>query len=125
MGERDAATKWLEEQVKEVEVSEGQGFSLAADDERTLCATVTCVRRPSPPHRRWRVDKDFNGFTPCTIPRARMWTSSRSPGSADTPWALPGVVTGPSHPSRRVSEEMLDDWDEGDELPDEDGGVVV
>lgn len=68
IGDRDAATEWLREQVQEVEIWEGEGFSLAADSERTLCATVTAGSRPSPPNRRWRVDKDFIGFTPLHDP---------------------------------------------------------
>ena len=39
--EKDAATEWLREQVKELAIAEGQGFSLVADNERTLCATLT------------------------------------------------------------------------------------
>jgi hypothetical protein len=66
--ERDAATEWLQGQVKELEISEGQGFSLAADDERTLCATLTSRERPTPSNRSWRVDKDFIGFTPLCDP---------------------------------------------------------
>jgi len=49
-------------------VSEGTGFSLAADGERTLCATVTSRRRPVPQKRTWRVDDDFIGFTPLCDP---------------------------------------------------------
>jgi hypothetical protein len=67
-GERDAATKWLEEQVEDITITEGQGFSLAADGERTLCATLTSRERPEPPNHRWRVDKDFIGFTPLSDP---------------------------------------------------------
>ena len=66
--ERDAATEWLREQVREVETSEGEGFSLAADSERTLCATVTCFGELSPRSRSWRADKDFIGFTPLHEP---------------------------------------------------------
>jgi hypothetical protein len=66
--ERDAATQWLREQVKELAISEGQGFSLAADGERTLCATLTSYERPKPSNRSWRVDKDFIGFTPLSDP---------------------------------------------------------
>ncbi|GAB7336817.1 hypothetical protein MBLNU13_g11325t2 [Cladosporium sp. NU13] len=66
--ERDAATEWLREQVKELAVAEGQGFSLAADSERTLCATLTSYERPIPSNRSWRVDKDFIGFTPLSDP---------------------------------------------------------
>lgn len=49
-------------------MSEGQGYSLAASSERTLCATVTCLGQPSPPNRRWRADKDFVGCTPLHDP---------------------------------------------------------
>ena len=66
--ERDAATEWLQEQVKELAIPEGQGFSLAADGERTLCATLTSRERPTPSNRSWRVDKDFIGFTPLSDP---------------------------------------------------------
>jgi len=66
--ERDAATEWLREQVKELAILEGQGFSLAADGERTLCATLTSRERPTPSNRSWRVDKDFIGFTPLSNP---------------------------------------------------------
>jgi hypothetical protein len=66
--ERDAATEWLREQVEELAISDGQGFSLAADGERTLCATLTSRERPRPSNRSWRVDKDFIGFTPLSDP---------------------------------------------------------
>jgi hypothetical protein len=66
--EREAATEWLQEQVKELAISEGQGFSLAADGERTLCATLTSREQPTPSNRSWRVDKDFIGFTPLCDP---------------------------------------------------------
>jgi hypothetical protein len=66
--ERDAATEWLLSQTKELAISEGQGFGLAADGERTLCATLTSRERPIPSNRRWRVDKDFIGFTPLSDP---------------------------------------------------------
>jgi hypothetical protein len=66
--ERDVAQEWLQEQVKELEISEGQGFSLAADGERTLCATLTSYERPTPSHGTWRVDNDFTGFTPLSDP---------------------------------------------------------
>jgi hypothetical protein len=66
--ERDAATEWLQGQVEELEISEGQGFSLAADGERTLCATLTSRDRPTISNRGWRVDKDFIGFTPLCDP---------------------------------------------------------
>jgi hypothetical protein len=68
ISERDAATEWLQEQVKDLAISEGQGFSLAADSERTLCATLTSYERPTPTHRSWRVDNDFIGFTPLYDP---------------------------------------------------------
>ena len=61
--EKDEATKWLQEQTKELRLSSGQGFSLAADSDRTLCATLTSFKRPTPANRRWHVDKDFIGFT--------------------------------------------------------------
>jgi hypothetical protein len=67
-GERDAATEWLQEQVKELAILEGQGFSLAADGERTLCATLTSHERPKPSNSRWLVDKDIIGFTPLSNP---------------------------------------------------------
>jgi len=66
--ERDTATEWLQEQVKELAIPEGQGFSLAADGERTLCATLTSRERPRPSNRSWRVDRDFIGFTPLSDP---------------------------------------------------------
>jgi hypothetical protein len=66
--ERDAATEWLLAQAKELEISEGQGFSLAADGKRTLCATLTSRERPTPSNHGWRVDKDFIGFTPLYDP---------------------------------------------------------
>ncbi|GAB7336811.1 hypothetical protein MBLNU13_g11322t2 [Cladosporium sp. NU13] len=68
ISERDVAQEWLQEQVKELEISEGQGFSLAADGERTLCATLTSYERPTPSHGTWRVDNDFIGFTPLSDP---------------------------------------------------------
>lgn len=68
IGERDDATKWLQEQVKDLAISEGQGFSLAADSERTLCATLTSYEQPTPSKRGWHVDRDFIGFTPLSDP---------------------------------------------------------
>jgi hypothetical protein len=69
--ERDDARKWLQVQVKELAISEGQGFSLVCDSESTLCATLTSFERPTPPAstRHWHVDKDFIGFTPLCDPR--------------------------------------------------------
>ncbi|KAK5111065.1 hypothetical protein LTR85_012284 [Meristemomyces frigidus] len=55
--ERNVAREWVQGQVKELATSEGQGFSLAADSERTI-----------PSNRGWRVDKDFIGFTPLCDP---------------------------------------------------------
>jgi hypothetical protein len=66
--ERDAAKEWLLSQTKELEITEGQGFSLAADGERTLCATLTSYERPKPSNCSWRVDMDFIGFTPLSDP---------------------------------------------------------
>jgi hypothetical protein len=66
--ERDEASEWLQQQVKELAILEGRGFSLAADSERTLCATFTSHERPTPNNRSWRVDKDFIGFTPLSDP---------------------------------------------------------
>jgi hypothetical protein len=54
--------------VKELAIAEGQGFSLAADSERTLCGTLTSYERPAPSNRRWCVDEDFIGFTPLSDP---------------------------------------------------------
>jgi hypothetical protein len=68
ISERDVATEWLLAQTKELELSEGRGFSLAADSERTLCATLTSHERPTPSNRSWHVDKDFIGFTPLSDP---------------------------------------------------------
>jgi hypothetical protein len=67
--ERDAAEEWLQEQVNELDLSEGTGFSLAADGERTLCATVTSRQQPVPPKRSWLVDNNFIGFTPLCDPK--------------------------------------------------------
>ena len=58
----------MREQVKELAIPEGQGFSLAADGEQTLCATLTSHERPKPSNRSWRVDKNFIGFTPLSDP---------------------------------------------------------
>ncbi|GAB7336313.1 hypothetical protein MBLNU13_g09056t1 [Cladosporium sp. NU13] len=66
--ERDAAEEWLQEQINESDVSEGTGFSLAADSEWTLCATVTSRGRPVPPKHTWLVDDNFIGFTPLCDP---------------------------------------------------------
>jgi len=66
--EKDVAQKWLREQVKELAIPEGQGFSLAADSERTLCATLTSFGEPTPPEPYWHADKDFIGFTPLSDP---------------------------------------------------------
>jgi hypothetical protein len=62
--EKEHAETWLREQGKH-----GQGFSLAADSERTLCATLTSRGPPTPPpNLSWCVDKDFIGFTPLSDP---------------------------------------------------------
>jgi hypothetical protein len=66
--ERDVAQEWLRGQVKELGIPENQGFSLAADSERTLCATLTSRGEPTPPEAYWRADKDFIGFTPLSDP---------------------------------------------------------
>jgi hypothetical protein len=69
--EGDDARKWLQAQVKELAISEGQGFSLVSDSESTLCATLTSHERPTlptPSTGRWHVDKDFIGFTPLYDP---------------------------------------------------------
>lgn len=66
--EEEAAIEWLQEQVKDLAISEGQGFSLAPDSQRTLCATLTSYECPKPTHRGWRVDKYFIGFTPLSDP---------------------------------------------------------
>lgn len=66
--EKDAAREWLQGQVEELAISDGQGFSLAADGKRTLCATLTSFKQPTPADRSWRVDKDFIGFTPLCDP---------------------------------------------------------
>ena len=58
----------MREQVKELAMSEGKGFSLAADGERTLCATLTSYARPIPSNQSWHVDRDFTGFTPLSDP---------------------------------------------------------
>lgn len=67
--EEEAAKEWLQAQVKELGIQDGQGFSLAADGEQTLCATLTSHERPTPRYRTWRVDKDFAGFTPLSDPK--------------------------------------------------------
>jgi hypothetical protein len=67
--ERDTATQWLQSQVEGIPITEGQGFSIAADGEQTLCATLTSHKQPMPPNNhKWRVDKDFIGFTPLYDP---------------------------------------------------------
>lgn len=54
--------------MKELAIPEGHGFSLAADGEQTLCATLTSHARPRPSNRNWHVDRDFVGFTPLSDP---------------------------------------------------------
>lgn len=66
--ERGAAELWLQTQTKELDIPEGRGFSLAADGERTLCATLTSHEEPRPSNRSWHLDKDFIGFTPLSDP---------------------------------------------------------
>lgn len=68
ISDRDAATEWLREQTKELEVAEGQGSGLAAESERTLCATLTSYECPIPSNRRWRMDIDSIGITPLSDP---------------------------------------------------------
>ncbi|KAK5711656.1 hypothetical protein LTR17_018291 [Elasticomyces elasticus] len=62
--EHDLAVEWLREQVKGPEILEGEGFSLVADGEQTLCATLTSFQQPIPRCRGWHLDKDFIGITP-------------------------------------------------------------
>jgi hypothetical protein len=66
--EKEAVVEWLQKQVKELGLTEGQGYSLAPDGERTLCATLTSHDRPTPSNGSWHVDKDFIGFTPLSNP---------------------------------------------------------
>jgi hypothetical protein len=68
--EKEYAETWLQEQGKgkELGIPDGQGFSLAADSERTLCATLISRELPTPPNLNWCVDKDFIGFTPLSDP---------------------------------------------------------
>jgi hypothetical protein len=61
--EKDFAMEWLQEQAKEQGATGRQGFSLAADSERTLCATLTSHKLLTPGDRSWHIDKDFIGFT--------------------------------------------------------------
>nr|POF14119.1 nephrocystin-3 [Quercus suber] len=68
LSEREVAIQWLQGEVQELAISNGSGFSIAADSERTLCATLTSHKRPTPTHRGWHVDKDFHGFTPLCDP---------------------------------------------------------
>ncbi|KAK4955188.1 hypothetical protein LTR10_007383 [Elasticomyces elasticus] len=65
----EEAVKWLRDQVKGLRISEGEGFSLVANGEGTLCATLTSFKKPVPRHRRWQVDKDFLGITPLCDPQ--------------------------------------------------------
>jgi hypothetical protein len=64
ISERDAAEEWLRAQTHELEISEGRCYSLAADSEWTLCATLTSHEEPKPGNHSWHVDKKFIGFTP-------------------------------------------------------------
>ena len=66
--EKEHAETWLREQAKALGRPAGQGFSLAADSERTLCATLVSREFPTPPNLSWCVDKDFIGFTPLSDP---------------------------------------------------------
>jgi len=68
--EKDAAQEWLRSQVKELAISEDQGYSIASDSERTLCATLTSFNEPrlSKNNHDWYVDKNFIGFTPLCDP---------------------------------------------------------
>jgi surfactin synthase thioesterase subunit len=68
ISEKQAALDWLREQVKELAIPEGEGFSLAPVSKRTLCATVTSCECPLPGNRDWHVDDDFIGFTPLSDP---------------------------------------------------------
>jgi hypothetical protein len=72
MSEKDAAWTWLREQValEELELRENQGFSLAQYDCKTLCATLTTVKCPTPQKGRyhWDVDKHFDGLTSVSDP---------------------------------------------------------
>lgn len=54
--------------MKGLAILEGRGFSLVADSERTLCATLTSHARPRPSMKSWHVDSDFIGFTPVSDP---------------------------------------------------------
>lgn len=66
--ERDDAVKWLTEQVKELGLRKGQGFSLAASGNGKLCATLTSRGQPTPSYPHWLVDREFIGFTPLNDP---------------------------------------------------------
>jgi len=68
VSEKNAAVEWLLALTKELALPEGQGFTLAADGEQTLCATLTSHERPKPSNSSWRVDKNFIGFTPLSDP---------------------------------------------------------
>jgi hypothetical protein len=67
--EKDVATKWLRGKAEELGYPEGQGFSLAADGEHTLCATLTSYECPTIPDGcRWHLDEDLIGWTPLNDP---------------------------------------------------------
>ena len=66
--EKEHAETWLREQAKALGRPAGQGFSLAADSERTFCATLISRELPTQPNLSWCVDKDFIGFTPLSDP---------------------------------------------------------
>ena len=67
--EKDVATKWLRGKAEGLRYPKGQGFSLAADSEKTLCATLTSSECPTiPDGRGWHLDEDLIGFTPLDDP---------------------------------------------------------
>lgn len=64
INERELAEEWLCRQAQEAGLPKGVGYSLAADSERTLSATVTSYSHPSPSQLAWFVDEEFDGLTP-------------------------------------------------------------
>jgi hypothetical protein len=65
--EKDAAIEWSLTQTKELAISESQGFIITCVSERTLYATLTSRKLPTPSNRRWRIDKSYIGLTPLHI----------------------------------------------------------
>lgn len=61
--QRAIAQRWLYNHTREPGLYGDRGFSLAADGENSLCATLTSYTQPVPASLGWSIDKHFHGMT--------------------------------------------------------------